>query len=112
VLRRPHESGQFTSIRYGERLAELGALPSIGSIGDSFDNALAESTNGLYKAELIRGPDQGPWRTIEDVELATLGWVHWFNNDRIHSYLDDASPDQFEAAYAATNPDQPMVGIQ
>ncbi len=103
---------QFTSIRYGERLAELGALPSIGSIGDSFDNALAESTNGLYKAELIRGPDQGPWRTIEDVELATLGWVHWFNNDRIHSYLDDASPDQFEAAYAATNPDQPMVGIQ
>ncbi len=83
---------QFTSIRYGERLAE--------------------STNGLYKAELIRGPDQGPWRTIEDVELATLGWVHWFNTDRIHSYLDDTSPDQFEAAYAATNPDQPMVGIQ
>ena len=55
---------QFTSIRYGERLAELGAVPSIGSIGDSFDNALAESTNGLYKAELIRGPNRGPWRTI------------------------------------------------
>ena len=91
---------QFTSIRYGERLAEFGAVPSIGSIGDSFDNALAESTNGLYKAELIRGPDRGPWRTIEDVELATLGWVHWFNTDRIHSYLDDTSPDEFEAAYA------------
>ena len=103
---------QFTSIRYGERLAELGAVPSIGSIGDSFDNALAESTNGLYKAELIRGPDQGPWRTIEDVELATLGWVHWFNTDRIHSYLDDTSPDEFEAAYAASHTDQPLVGIK
>lgn len=103
---------QFTSIRYGERLAELGALPSIGSVGDSFDNALAESTNSLYKSELIRGPDRGPWRTIEDVELATLGWVHWFNAERIHSYLNDESPDQFEAAYAATNTDQPMVGIQ
>jgi putative transposase len=103
---------QFTSIRYGERLAELGAVPSIGSIGDSFDNALAESTNSLYKAELIRGPDQGPWRTIEDVELATLGWVHWFNTDRIHGYLDDESPDEIEAAYAAQQADQPMVGTQ
>jgi len=103
---------QFTSIRYGERLAELNALPSIGSIGDSYDNALAESTNSLYKAELIRGPDQGPWRTIEDVELATLAWVHWFNTDRIHGYLNDDSPDEFEAAYAATKTDQSMVGIQ
>ena len=90
----------------------LAACPSIGSIGDSFDNALGESTNSLYKAELIRGPDQGPWRTIEDVELATLGWVHWFNTERIHSYLDDTSPDYFEAAYAAQQADQPMVGIQ
>jgi len=103
---------QFTSIRYGERLAELGAQPSIGSIGDSYDNALAESTNSLYKTELIRGPDRGPWRTIEDVELATLGWVHWFNTTRIHGYLNDDSPDQFEAAYAASQTDQPMVGIQ
>ena len=103
---------QFTSIRYGERLAEFGAVPSIGSIGDSFDNALAESTNSLYKAELIRGPGQGPWKTIEHIELATLGWVHWFNANRIHSYLHDVSPDQFEAAYAASQTDQPMVGIQ
>src|SRR5437773_7406408 len=65
VLRRPVESTQFTSIRYGERLAELGALPSIGSVGDSYDNALAESVNGLYKTELIRGPGQGPWKTVE-----------------------------------------------
>lgn len=68
---------QFTSVRWGERLVELGAQPSIGSVGDSFDNALAETVNGLYKAELIRGPDQGPWRTVEDVELAALSWVHW-----------------------------------
>ena len=103
---------QFTSIRYGERLDEIGARPSIGSVGDSYDNALAESTNSLYKAELIRGPNRGPWKTIEDVELATLGWVNWFNTDRIHSYLNDDSPDQYEAAYAATNTDQPLVGIQ
>jgi putative transposase len=103
---------QFTSIRYGERLDEIGARPSIGSVGDSYDNALAESTNSLYKAELIRGPDQGPWKTIEDVELATLGWVNWFNTDRIHSYLNDDSPDQYEAAYAAQQADQNLVGIQ
>lgn len=88
---------QFTSIRYGERLAELGAQPSIGTVGDSYDNALAESVNGLYKTELIRGPGQGPWRSVEDVELATLGWVHWHNTERLHSYLDDIPPAEFEA---------------
>ena len=96
---------QFTSIRYGERLDEIGAVASIGSVGDSYDNALAEAVNALYKTELIRGPAQGPWRTIDDVELATLGWVHWWNTQRIHGYLDDLSPDQFEAAYAARNTD-------
>jgi putative transposase len=71
---------QFTSIRYGERLAEIGAIPSIGSIGDSFDNALAETVNGYYKSELIYGPARsGPWKTVEDVEVATVGWVHWHN---------------------------------
>lgn len=103
---------QFTSVRYGERLAELGAVPSIGSVGDSYDNALAESVNGLYKAELIRGPDQRPWRTVEDIELATLGWVHWHNTQRLHGYLDDIPPAEFEAAYAARQTDQHMVGIQ
>jgi putative transposase len=104
---------QFTSIRYGERLAELGAVPSIGSVGDSFDNPLAETVNGLYKAELIRGPGQGPWKTIEDVELATLGWVHWHNTERLHGYLDDIPPVEFEAAfYAAQHTDPEMVGIQ
>lgn len=92
---------QFTSLRYSERLDDIGAVPSIGSVGDSYDNALAESVNSLLKTELIRGPGQGPWRTVDDVELATLGWVHWWNTRRIHGYLDDQSPDQFEAAYAA-----------
>ena len=90
---------QFTSVRYGERLAEIGAVPSIGTVGDSFDNALAETVNGLYKTELIYGPDQGPWRTIEDVELATLSWVHWYNTQRLHGYLNDVPPAEYEAVY-------------
>jgi putative transposase len=92
---------QFTSIRYGERLAELGAVPSIGSIGDSYDNALAETVNGLYKTELIRGPDQGPWKTVDQVELATLGWVHWYNTERLHSHCYDIPPDEYEEAHYA-----------
>ena len=103
---------QFTSVRFGERLAEIGAVPSIGSIADSYDNALAETINGLYKTELIYGPDQGPWRTLEEVELATLSWVHWFNAERLHSYCGDEPPAEFEAAYAASQTDQPLVGIQ
>lgn len=104
---------QFTSVRYGERLAEIGAVPSIGSVGDSFDNALAETVNGYYKAELIRGPARsGPWKTVDDVELATLGWVHWHNHQRLHGYLDDRPPDEYEQAfYAAHRADQQPVGI-
>src|SRR6056297_288358 len=90
---------QFTSLRYGERLAELGALPSIGSVGDSYDNALAEAVNSLYKTELIRGPGQGPWKNVDDAELATLGWVSWFNSSRLHSTLGDIPPAEYEAAY-------------
>ena len=105
---------QFTSIRYGERLAEIGAVPSIGSIGDSFDNALAETVNGYYKAELIYGPARsGPWKTVEDVEMATLGWVHWHNTSRLHGYLNDVPPAEYEAAfYGAQRTAQPLVGIQ
>ena len=84
---------QFTSIRWGERLAEIGAVPSIGTVGDSFDNALAETVNGYYKSELIYGPARtGPWKTVEDVELATLSWVHWHNTSRLHGYLNDIPP--------------------
>jgi putative transposase len=101
---------QFTSVRYGERLAEMGALPSIGSVGDSYDNALAESVIGLYKTELIRR--RGPWRTVDDIELATLAWVHWFNRARLHSALDDVPPAEFEAAYYRRLQTSKPVGIQ
>jgi len=104
---------QFTSIRYGERLAELGAVPSIGTVGDSYDNALAETVNGLYKTELIRGPGQGPWKTVADVELATLGWVHWHNTERLHGYLGDVPPAEFETdRYASLATTNERVGIQ
>ena len=93
---------QFTSIRYGERLAEIGATPSIGTIGDSYDNALAETVNGYYKAELVRGPAKsGPWKTIGDLELAMLGGVHWHNTKRLHGYIGDVSPAEFEQAFYA-----------
>lgn len=107
-------SGQFTSIRYGERLAEIGATPSIGTVGDSYDNALAETVNGYYKAELVRGPARtGPWKTVEDLELATLGWVHWHNTQRLHGYLGDVPPAEFENAfYAVPNDHNLLVGIK
>ena len=104
---------QFTSLRYGERLAEIGATPSIGTVADSYDNALAETVNGYYKAELIRGPARtGPWKSVEDVELATLGWVHWHNTTRLHGYLGDVPPTDFETTFYATHgSDQTLVAI-
>lgn len=89
---------QFTSVRWGERLLELGAQPSVGSVGDSYD-ALAEAVNNLYKTELVRGPDQGPWRTVDELELATLGWVSWFNDARLHGTLNDVPPAEYEEAH-------------
>jgi putative transposase len=86
---------QYLSIRYSERLAETGAVASVGSRGDSYDNALAESTIGLYKTELIR--QRGPWRGVDDVELATLAWVDWFNRCRLHGACGDVPPVEFEA---------------
>ena len=80
VLRRPVESSQYLSIKYTERLAEAGIEPSVGSVGDSYDNALAETINGLFKAEVIHR--RGPWRSFEAVEYATLEWVDWFNTRR------------------------------
>lgn len=93
---------QFNSIRYGERVAEIGAVPSIGSVSDSFDNALAETVNGYYKAELVRGPDHpGSWKTFEELELATLGWVHWHNQERLHGFIGDIPPAEFEETFCA-----------
>ena len=103
---------QFTSLRFGERLAEIGAVPSIGTVGDSFDNALAESVNAIYKTELMRGPGRGPWRNVDDLELATLGWVHWHNHERLHSYLDDVPPVEFETVYYDQTADKALVGIK
>jgi len=88
---------QYTSIRYTERLAEIGAAPSIGTVGDSFDNALAETVNGLYKNELIHR--RGPWRTVDDVEVATAAWVHWWNTTRLHGACGDIPPAEYEAAW-------------
>ena len=88
---------QYLAIRYTQRLAEEGAVASVGSKGDSYDNALAEAVNGLYKAELI-GP-RGPWRTAEQVELATLAWVQWWNQRRLHGAIGDIPPAEHEAIY-------------
>lgn len=112
MLQRPVESAQFTSVRYGERLAEAGAVTSVGSRGDSYDNALAEAVNSTYKTELVRNPVQGPWRTVEQVELATLHWVHWHSTERLHGYLGDQSPDDYEAAYAALTATGAEAAIQ
>ena len=97
-----HSDGgsQCVSIRYSERLAEAGIEPSVGSKGDSYDNALAETINGLYKAEVIHR--RGPWKTKEAVELATLEWVAWFNNHRLMAALDYVPPAEFEANYYRT----------
>jgi len=90
---------QYLSIRYSERLAEAGAAPSVGSRGDSYDNALAESVHSLYKTELIY--NQGPWRTAADVELATLAWVDWWNNRRLHGATGGVPPAEFETQHQA-----------
>ena len=88
---------QYVSIRYTERLAEAGIEPSVGSRGDSYDNALAETINGLYKAELIHR--RAPWKTKESVELATLQWVHWFNHIRLLEPIGHIPPAEAEANY-------------
>jgi putative transposase len=101
---------QYTSIRYSLRLSDAGAVASIGSIGDSYDNALAESVIGLYKTELVRA--EGPWRGVEDLELATLHWVHWFNHDRLHSSIGNIPPVEAETDYYRHNQprQQPLPG--
>jgi len=88
---------QYLSIRYSERLAECGIHASVGSTGDSYDNALAETIIGLYKTEVIRR--RGPWRNVEAVEFATLEWVDWFNNRRLLEPIGDVPPAEFEQAY-------------
>lgn len=88
---------QYLSIRYTERLAEAGCVTSVGSRGDAYDNALAETINGLYKTELIK--KHGPWKTLEDVEFATLEWVDWFNHRRLLGSIGDIPPAELEEIY-------------
>ena len=91
---------QYVSIKYTERLAQAGIEPSVGSVGDSYDNALAETINGLYKAEVIHR--RGPWKSFEAVEFATLEWVDWFNNRRLLEPIGNIPPAEAEATYYAT----------
>ena len=112
--RRPNErlvhhsdrGAQYLAIRYTERLADAGIEASVGSRGDSYDNALAESVIGLVKTEVIR--PQGPWRTLDDVEYATLDWVHWFNTQRLLEPLGYLPPAEFEAQHYASVTSQVM----
>ena len=95
---------QYTSIAHTARLAELDAQASIGTVGDSYDNAMAEAVNALYKTELHRNPaalrtNGGPWRGLDDLEIATCKWVSWFNEERLHGELNDATPAEVEAAH-------------
>lgn len=112
--RRPHgkalvhhsdRGSQYVSIRYSERLAEAGVEPSVGSTGDSYDNALAETINGLYKAEVIH---RQSWKNREAVELATLNWVYWFNHQRLLSSIGDIPPAEAEANFYAQQTSQAM----
>lgn len=107
VIHHSDRGVQYTSIRYTERLAQAGVARSVGSVGDSYDNALAETINGLYKTEVIRR--RGPWRTVDDVEYATLTWVDWFNNRRLLEPIGYLPPAEFEAAYYRSRTSQAMV---
>lgn len=98
---------QYVSIKYSERLAEAGIEPSVGSVGDSYDNALAETINGLYKAEVIHR--RGPWRSFEAVEFATLEWVDWFNHRRLMRPIGDIPPAEAEERYYAMLDQQAMA---
>ena len=106
-MRRPLEPSQYLSIRYTERLAEAGIEPSVGSVGDSYDNALAETIIGLFKTEVIRR--RGPWRNVEHVEFATLEWVDWFNNRRLLEPIGHIPPVEFEKLHYQQRETQAMV---
>jgi putative transposase len=99
LIHHSDRGGQYVSIRYTERLVEAGIEPSVGSVGDSYDNALAETVNGLFKTEVIRR--RGPWRSLEAVEFATLEWVDWFNHRRLFEPIGNVPPAEAEARYYA-----------
>ncbi|WP_329171338.1 integrase core domain-containing protein [Streptomyces sp. NBC_01477] len=96
-MQRPVESSQYVSIRYTDRLADIGAAASVGSVADSYDNAMAEALNGTFKAELIEM--QGPWKDIDQVERTIFQWITWYNEERLHSALDYVPPAEYEQDY-------------
>ena len=98
---------QYLALHYTDRLAEAGVQPSVGSVGDSYDNALAETINGLFKAEVIHR--RGPWRNMEAVEFATLEWVDWFNNRRLLEPIGNMPPAEAEARYYAQTEAQALA---
>jgi putative transposase len=99
LIHHSDRGSQYVAIRYTERLLEAGIEPSVGSVGDSYDNALAETINGLFKTEVIRR--RGPWRSMEAVEFATLEWVDWYNNRRLLEPIGNMPPAEAEARYYA-----------
>jgi putative transposase len=107
VVHHSDRGSQYLSIRYSERLAEAGAQPSVGSVGDSYDNAMAETIIGLYKAEVIH--HRGPWRNLDAVEYGTLEWVDWFNNRRLLEPIGNVPPAEFEAQYHQSAGQLPMA---
>ena len=107
VVHHSDRGSQYLSIRYSERLAEAGAQPSVGSVGDSYDNALAETIIGLYKTEVIH--HRGPWRNLDEVEYATLEWVDWFNNRRLLEPIGNVPPAEYEAKYHQSAGQLPMA---
>lgn len=109
VVAHSDRGAQYTSIRFSERLGQAGLAGSVGTVGDSYDNALAETINGLFKTELIK--PRGPWRTLEAVEFATVEWVDWFNHRRLYEYCGDVPPAELEEAFYARITAQPPAGL-
>jgi transposase InsO family protein len=107
LIHHSDRGSQYVSIRYTERLAEVGASASVGSVADSYDNAMAEALNGTFKAELIE--HQGPWRDFDEVERAVFQWVAWYNSERLHSALGYLPPDEYEQAYWAQPEEAPRT---
>jgi putative transposase len=109
VVAHSDRGSQYTAVKYGERLGEAGIAASVGSVGDSYDNALAETINGLYKTELIK--PRSPWKNVDEVEYATAEWVDWFNHRRLYEYCGDIPPAELEAVYYAQNSLTPLAEV-
>ncbi len=109
MLQRLLEPKQYTSIAFTERLATVGAAPSVGTVGDAFDNALAETEIGLFKTEVVRS--RGPWKGLDDVELTGLEWVDWHNHRRLPTACYDLPPAEYEQIHYGQHPAQQPAGV-